>query len=107
MRDNNIHAYIIPSEDEHQSEYVANYDKRRQWISGFTGSAGVAVVTANKAALWTDGRYFIRAEQELDKNYWTLVKSGEAGEPTIEEWLIDILNKNDTVGQNAKLTSIC
>ena len=53
MREKNIHAYIIPSEDDHQSEYVANYDKRREWISGFTGSAGVAVVTLDKAALWT------------------------------------------------------
>jgi Xaa-Pro aminopeptidase len=53
MREKNIQAYIIPSEDEHQSEYVANYDKRREWISGFTGSAGVAVVTLEKAALWT------------------------------------------------------
>ena len=53
MREKNIDAYIIPSEDEHQSEYVANYDKRREWISGFTGSAGVAVVTLDKAALWT------------------------------------------------------
>jgi Xaa-Pro aminopeptidase len=76
MREKNIQAYIIPSEDEHQSEYVANYDKRREWISGFTGSAGVAVVTLEKAALWTDGRYFIRADQELDKAFWVLMKEG-------------------------------
>jgi Xaa-Pro aminopeptidase len=102
-----LDAYIIPSEDEHQSEYVANYDKRRGWISGFDGSAGVAVVTLSKAALWTDSRYFIRAEEELDHDYWILQKSGEPGVPSIENWLISVLEPNSKVGQSAKLTSIC
>lgn len=68
--------YKIAPEDEHQSEYVASYDKRRAWISEFTGSAGTAVVTQDKAALWTDSRYFLQGEQQLDKKYWILMKSG-------------------------------
>lgn len=76
MRENGYHAYIIPSEDEHQSEYTAEKDKQREWISGFTGSAGIAVVTLTKAALWSDSRYFIRGDKELDKNFWIFMKTG-------------------------------
>ncbi|XP_033104349.1 xaa-Pro aminopeptidase 1-like [Anneissia japonica] len=70
-----VDAYIIPSEDAHQSEYIADRDKRRQYISGFTGSAGLAIVTANEALLWTDGRYFLQADKELDCN-WQIQQSG-------------------------------
>ena len=65
MEREHIDIYIIPSEDYHQSEYVGEYFKVREFISGFTGSAGTAVITPDKAGLWTDGRYFIQAEQEL------------------------------------------
>ena len=65
MKERNIDAYIVPSSDNHQSEYVGDYLKAREFITGFTGSAGTAVITQTKAGLWTDGRYFIQAENEL------------------------------------------
>ena len=65
MKENKMDAYIIPSFDAHQSEYVADYWKSRQWISGFTGSAGTVVITLEDAGLWTDGRYYIQAEKQL------------------------------------------
>ncbi|KAI9188683.1 hypothetical protein H9P43_000104 [Blastocladiella emersonii ATCC 22665] len=87
MQQHNLHAYIVPSEDAHQSEYIADCDARRAFISGFTGSAGQAVVTLDKAALWTDGRYFLQASQQLDAN-WTLMKFGLPDTPTKEAWLV-------------------
>ena len=65
MKERGIDYYIIPSADYHQSEYVGDYFKGREWISGFTGSAGTVVVTQNEVGLWTDGRYFIQAEKQL------------------------------------------
>ena len=65
MEKNNIQAYIIPTSDYHQSEYVADFFKSRAWISGFTGSAGIVVITKESSGLWTDGRYFIQAEKQL------------------------------------------
>ncbi|KAL3884061.1 hypothetical protein ACJMK2_030284 [Sinanodonta woodiana] len=103
----NIQAYIIPAEDAHQSEYPSDYDKRRQYISGFSGSAGTAVVTGqlyNKSALWTDGRYFLQAEAELDCN-WILMRQGESGVPTITEWLLTVLPANSKVGVSPFLIS--
>lgn len=99
-----LQAIIIPSSDAHQSEYLAECDKKREYISGFTGSAGTAVVTLNKAALWTDGRYFLQAEKELDDN-WMLMKAGEKGTPEISEWLNDVLPDYSTVGCNPAVYS--
>lgn len=96
-------AYIIPAEDEHQSEYVSDYDKKRQWLSGFTGSAGTAVVTKTKAALFSDSRYTIRAQNELDLN-WIFMEQGI--NKTIEEWLVDELTSEQVVAMNPKLSSI-
>lgn len=76
-----ISAYIVPSNDAHNSEYLADCDKRRAFISGFTGSAGTAIVTQEHACLWTDGRYYLQASQELDSN-WTLMKEGLAIVPS-------------------------
>jgi Xaa-Pro aminopeptidase len=73
MQANKIGAYLIPSEDAHQSEYIAPCDGRRAYISNFTGSAGFALVAEKEALLWTDGRYFLQAGKELDAN-WTLMK---------------------------------
>ena len=87
LRNNNLNAYVIFSEDEHQSEYVQLYDERRAWITGFLGSAGTAVVTLDKAALWTDGRYWTQAEQELDCQNWLLMRSGRSGVPSLSSWL--------------------
>jgi len=84
-----LSAYVVPSEDAHQSEYTAAPHKRRQFISGFTGSAGTAVVTTDKAMLWTDGRYFLQAEKELDSKHWQLMKQSTGDTPTIEKWLAD------------------
>uniref|UniRef100_H2ZLT7 Xaa-Pro aminopeptidase 1 n=1 Tax=Ciona savignyi TaxID=51511 RepID=H2ZLT7_CIOSA len=94
-----LQAIIIPSSDAHQSEYLAECDLRRAFISGFTGSAGTAVVTQNQAALWTDGRYFLQAEKELDSN-WNLMKMGMKETPSIEDWLCSVLPTCSYVGVN-------
>lgn len=70
-----LDAYIIPTADEHNSEYVGPADRRRAFISGFTGSDGTAVVTQDKALMWTDGRYYLQSSQQMDQN-WTLMKEG-------------------------------
>ncbi|KAH7140541.1 putative Xaa-Pro aminopeptidase P [Dactylonectria macrodidyma] len=85
MKDRNVQVYVIPSEDSHSSEYIADCDGRREFISGFTGSAGCAVVTLQSAALATDGRYFNQAASQLDNN-WTLLKQGLQDVPTWQEW---------------------
>lgn len=92
MKANHITAYIVPSQDEHQSEYTAPKDQRREFISGFLGSAGIAVITLNSAALSTDGRYFLQAAKQLDSN-WTLLKQGVAGYPTWQEWVVAKVQK--------------
>uniref|UniRef100_A0A7C9EIM9 Creatinase N-terminal domain-containing protein n=1 Tax=Opuntia streptacantha TaxID=393608 RepID=A0A7C9EIM9_OPUST len=92
-----IDAYIIPSQDAHQSEFIAECYMRRAYISGFTGSAGTAVVTKDKAALWTDGRYFLQAEKQLSSS-WILMRAGNMGVPTTAEWLNDVLAPGSRVG---------
>ncbi|TYG96558.1 hypothetical protein ES288_A11G360400v1 [Gossypium darwinii] len=92
-----IDAYIIPSQDAHQSEFIAECYMRRAYISGFTGSAGTAVVTKDKAALWTDGRYFLQAEKQLSSS-WILMRAGSLGVPTTSEWLNDVLSPGGRVG---------
>ncbi|XP_027107686.1 aminopeptidase P2-like isoform X1 [Coffea arabica] len=93
----NIDAYIIPSQDAHQSEFIAECYMRRAYISGFTGSAGTAVVTKDKAALWTDGRYFLQAEQQLSSS-WILMRAGNMGVPTTSEWLNSVLAPGCRIG---------
>ncbi|KAI1448366.1 aminopeptidase-like protein [Annulohypoxylon stygium] len=88
MKKHEVDVYIVPSEDSHASEYIAPTDARRAFISGFTGSAGCAVVTHEKAALATDGRYFNQASHQLDTN-WTLLKQGLVDVPTWQEWSAD------------------
>ncbi|KAF3454476.1 hypothetical protein FNV43_RR04923 [Rhamnella rubrinervis] len=92
-----IDAYIIPSQDAHQSEFIAECYMRRAYISGFTGSAGTAVVTKDKAALWTDGRYFLQAEKQLSSS-WILMRAGNFGVPTTSEWLNEVLAPEGRVG---------
>ncbi|UJR08693.1 hypothetical protein I4U23_012951 [Adineta vaga] len=82
-----LFAYVIFSQDEHDSEYVQLYDERRAWITGFLGSAGTAVVTRDNAALWTDGRYWTQAEDELDCKNWYLMRQGQSGVPSLTSWL--------------------
>ncbi|EDS27496.1 xaa-Pro aminopeptidase 1 [Culex quinquefasciatus] len=99
-----INAYIIPSDDAHQSEYLAKRDERRAFISGFDGSAGTAVVTEKEALLWTDGRYFQQAGKQLDSN-WTLMKDGQPTTPSIDAWLARVLQPGSKVGVDANLIS--
>ncbi len=106
MKKNGIDAYIVPSSDSHQSEYVAPHFGTRKWITGFTGSAGTAIITLNKGNyLWADGRYFIQAENQLKGSTVDLFKMGLPGVPTMTEWLKDNLDKGMTVGFDGKVIS--
>ena len=87
MEREKIDAFIIPSSDAHNGEYIADHWKSREWISGFTGSAGTAVVTMKSAALWTDSRYFLQAEEQLDGTEYQLMRLRMEGTPSITEWL--------------------
>ena len=87
MQREHLAAFIFPSTDPHQSEYVAEHWKGREWISGFDGSAGTAVVTMNAAALWTDSRYFLAAEEQLKETEFQLMRLKIEGTPTIAEWI--------------------
>ena len=93
-----INHYIITSSDPHQSEYVAEYYKGRAYISGFTGSAGTLLVSEDSAKLWTDGRYFIQAENQLKGTGIDLMKMNEKGYPTLNEWIENNVNENENVG---------
>ena len=98
MADHGIDAWIIPSSDAHESEYVADHWAGRAWVSGFTGSAGTLVVTTKQAALWTDGRYFIQAEQQLAGSGIELMKDGQPEVPSMPEWLAEVVPHQGTVG---------
>ena len=97
MEKENIQAFVVPSTDPHSGEYVPSYWECRAWISGFCGSAGTAVVTTDKAALWTDSRYFLNAAQVLEGTEYTLMKDKIEGTPTISQWLGSVLPKGATV----------
>ena len=92
MKENGFTAFVFPSSDPHHSEYVADHWKSREWISGFSGSAGTAVVTLEHAALWTDSRYFIAAEKELNGTGFQLMKLRVEGTPSVSEWLASELS---------------
>lgn len=106
MEKENIDYYIIPSSDSHQSEYVAEHFKGREFISGFTGSAGVLLVGLKEAFLWTDGRYFIQAERELNGSGISLMKMRTPGYPTIEEWIKKNIKTEKTLGFDGRLFSV-
>jgi len=106
MADNGIDAYIIPSNDSHQSEYVAAHWNSREWISGFTGSAGTIVVTADDAGLWTDSRYFLQAEQELQGTGISLHKPKDRYAPEHISWLSKTLPSRSVVGMDGDLCTI-
>lgn len=106
MKEKTIYAYIVPSSDYHQSEYVGDYFKSREFMSGFTGSAGTLIISMDEAGLWTDGRYFIQAENELKDSGIKLFKMGEEGVPTIEEYLLEKLPKNSTLGFDGRVMSV-
>ena len=106
MAENNIDVYIVPSSDYHQSEYVGEHFKCRQFMTGFTGSAGTAVFTKDEAGMWTDGRYFIQAELQMKGTGVELRKMGEPNVPTIYEYVKSVLPENGTIGFDGRVISI-
>lgn len=100
MVQSKIDAYIIPSNDPHNSEYLPEYYKTRQWVSGFTGSSGTLVITQEECGLWTDGRYFLQAEKELSGSSINLFKMRMPNVPTIHEWLYQNMPHGSTIGFN-------
>ena len=106
MQDKHIDMYIVPTADFHQSEYVGEHFKARAYITGFTGSAGTAVITLHDAKLWTDGRYFLQAAKELEGTGVTLMKMFEPGVPTIEEYLEAELKSGQTLSFDGRVVSV-
>ena len=106
MKEKGIHAYIVPSGDPHQSEYVADHYATRAFISGFTGSSGTAVVTLNEAGVWTDGRYFVQAEDELKTSAFKLYRMGEEGVPSILDFLKETLPEGSAIGFDGRVISL-
>ena len=103
MAEKNIDFYMIPSEDFHQSEYVGDYFKSREYITGFTGSAGTALITKDEALLWTDGRYFLQAEIQLKGSEVKLMKTGEKGVATIVEYVKSNIREGQNVGFDGRV----
>lgn len=106
MQDKHIDIYIVPTADFHQSEYVGEHFKARAYITGFTGSAGTAVITLHDAKLWTDGRYFLQAAKQLEGTGVTLMKMFEPGVPTIEEYLEAELKSGQTLSFDGRVVSV-
>ena len=102
MRENGVDAYLVLTDDFHASEYVDRYFKCRKWLSGFRGSAGTLVITADEAGLWTDGRYFLAAAQQLEGTGIELRKMGEPGVPTIPEYLKNTLRDGQCLGYDGR-----
>lgn len=102
----NIDAVIIPGTDPHQSEYIGDHWKLRDWITGFTGSNGTAVITTDDARLWTDSRYFLQAEKELAGTGITMMKEDGGNDPTVNQWLAENLQEGDILAVNGKLFNI-
>ena len=106
MKQADLSAYIIPGTDPHASEYIADYWKEREWISGFDGSAGTVALTLEKAGLWTDSRYFLQGAEQLKDTEIELMKQGESETLEIVPWLTSKLKKGDKVGVNAEMFSV-
>ena len=105
MKEKKIDAYLVPTDDFHGSEYVGDYFKCRKYITGFTGSAGTAIITQDMAGLWTDGRYFIQAADQLRDTTIELFKSGEPGVPTVHQFLNDKLEEGMCLGFDGRTVS--
>lgn len=105
MKEKKIDAYLVPTDDFHGSEYVGDYFKCRKYITGFTGSAGTAIITQDMAGLWTDGRYFIQAADQLRDTTIALFKSGEPGVPTVHQFLNDKLEEGMCLGFDGRTVS--
>ena len=103
MKKHKVDAYIVTSSDYHQSEYIGDYFKGREYLSGFTGSAGILVIFNDEACLWTDGRYHIQAENQLKGSEIKLFKQGNPGVPTYKEYIVSKLAENSKIGIDAKI----
>ena len=105
MKERYIDALIVPTDDPHKSEYVAEYWQIRKWLTGFSGSAGTAVITMDKVILWTDFRYYIQAEKQLKGSGFKLFRMGEQGVPSFTKWLKDNLQPEDSIGIDSNVFS--
>ncbi len=105
MKEEGIDAYLVPTDDFHGSEYVGDYFKCRKFITGFTGSAGTALITQDMAGLWTDGRYFLQAGKQLEGTGVTLFKMGEEGVPTVQAFVKENLQEGQTLGFDGRTLS--
>ena len=105
MEEENMAVVIVPTADSHASEYLADHFKTRQWLSGFTGSAGTLVVGREEAALFTDGRYFIQAERQIAGTGITLMRSGTAGVPTVEQYVCSLAKAGESCGVDFSVIS--
>ncbi|MGN0213180.1 MAG: aminopeptidase P family protein [Muribaculaceae bacterium] len=105
MRSVGVDAVIIPGTDPHQSEYISDYWKVRDWVSGFTGSNGTAVITLNEAALWTDSRYFLQAAEQLEGSGMVMHRENGPDPDTKEEWLVQVLADDAVIGIDGRLFS--
>ena len=103
MEQRRIDVYVVPTADFHESEYVGAHFKARSYITGFTGSAGTAVITMTEAGLWTDARYFLQAKHQLENTGVTLYRMGEEGVPTIMEYLRSALPEGGTLGFDGRV----
>lgn len=106
MKENGIDAYVVPTSDFHQSEYVGEHFKARKFITGFTGSAGTAVITLDEARLWTDGRYFTQAAKQLEGSGVELMRMAEPGVPTINEYLKSTLVEGNCLGFDGRVVAM-
>jgi Xaa-Pro aminopeptidase len=105
MKERDIAVYVVPTADYHESEYVGAYFKLRAFLTGFTGSAGTAVVTQEEAGLWTDGRYFVQAKKQLEGSGFALQRMGEEGVPTVEEYIKGVLPEGGVIGFDGRCIS--
>lgn len=105
MQERNIDIYVVPTSDFHESEYVGEHFKARKFITGFTGSAGTAVITMTQAGLWTDGRYFVQAERQLKGSTVTLYRMGEEGVPTEDEFIEEALAEGGCIGFDGRVVN--
>ena len=106
MEEKNIDVYVVPTADFHQSEYVGEHFKARKFITGFSGSAGTAVITKTEARLWTDGRYFIQAAAQLEGTTVELMKMGEPGVPELNAYIEEVLKEGETLGFDGRVVSV-
>ena len=105
MAKRGISLYVVPTADFHESEYVGEHFKARKYITGFTGSAGTAVITMDEAGLWTDGRYFVQAAAQLKDTTVKLFKIGEEGVPTVDEYIKDTLSDGGVIGFDGRVVN--